>query len=55
VTGVQTCALPICNKSAISFYEKNGYFRYKVIDDYYQETGESAFLMVKNIKKIMKI
>lgn len=43
------------NKSAISFYEKNGYFRYKVIDDYYQETGESAFLMVKNIKKIMKI
>ncbi len=34
------------NKNAISFYENKGFFKSKVIENYY-ENGESAFIMIK--------
>lgn len=37
------------NKNAISFYENRGFFKVKIVENYY-ENGESAFIMVKNLK-----
>lgn len=34
------------NKNAINFYEKRGFFKSKIIENYY-ESGESAYLMIK--------
>lgn len=35
------------NKNAIKFYEHKGFYKSKIIDNYY-ENGEAAFLMIKN-------
>ncbi|MFN3411290.1 MAG: GNAT family N-acetyltransferase [Exilispira sp.] len=35
------------NKNAIKFYENRGFYKSKIIDNYY-ENGEAAFLMIKN-------
>jgi len=34
------------NKNAIAFYEKKGFFKAKLIENYY-ENQESAFMMIK--------
>ncbi|MEJ5273648.1 MAG: GNAT family N-acetyltransferase, partial [Spirochaetota bacterium] len=34
------------NKNAIAFYEKKGFFKVKLIENYY-ENQESAFMMIK--------
>ncbi len=36
------------NKNAITFYEKRGFFKSKIIENYY-ENGEPAYLMIKII------
>jgi len=36
------------NKNAIKFYEKKGFFKSKIIENYY-ENGESAYVMIKKM------